>query len=146
MQYWLLKTEPSTYSFDDLRRDGQTVWDGVRNAQALIHLRAMRPGDQVLIYHSGNERAVVGTATIDGEPYADPRSGEPKHPVVNIRAGEPVKQPVPLATIKADQLFAAMALIRQPRLSVVPLTGTQWQRLIELAGLGAAKSKEERHV
>src|SRR3712207_693977 len=135
MAYWLLKTEPSTYSFADIRRDGQTVWDGVRNAQALIHLRAMRSGDQALIYHSGDERAVVGTATIANNPYPDPQAGDPKLVVVDVRPGQPVAAPVSLGTIKADELFADMPLIRQPRLSVMPITGEQWQRLMQLAGL-----------
>jgi predicted RNA-binding protein with PUA-like domain len=135
MAYWLLKTEPSTYSFADLQRENQTVWDGVRNAQALIHLRAMRSEDQALIYHSGNERAVVGMATIASDPYPDPKSGDPKLVVVDVRPGQPVPVPVSLGTIKADGLFADMPLIRQPRLSVMPIAGEQWQRLMQLAGL-----------
>lgn len=135
MRYWLLKTEPSTYSFADLQRDGRTTWDGVRNAQALIHLRAMRTGDQALIYHSGDERRVVGTATIDGEPYADPRASDTRLVVVDLRAGGGAPQPVPLAAIKADPLFADHPLVRQPRLSVMPLTPEQWQRLAVLAEL-----------
>ncbi len=135
MAYWLLKTEPSTYSFADLQRENQTVWDGVRNAQALIHLRAMRSEDQALIYHSGNERAVVGMATIASDPYPDPKSGDPKLVVVDVRPDQPVPAPVSLGTIKADGLFADMPLIRQPRLSVMPITGEHWQRLMQLAGL-----------
>ena len=135
MAYWLLKTEPSAYSFSDLQRDGQTVWDGVRNAQALINIRAMHAGDRALLYHSGDERAVVGTAQIVSDPYPDPRAGDPKLVVVDVRAGQPVTKPVPLATIKADPAFATMALIRQPRLSVLPVTDEQWHRLLELAGI-----------
>ena len=135
MRYWLLKTEPSTYSFADLQRDAHTTWDGVRNAQALIHLRAMRAGDQALIYHSGDERRVVGTATIDGDPYADPRASDTRLVVVDLRTGRLAPQPVPLAAIKADSLFADHPLVRQPRLSVMPLTREQWQRLALLAEL-----------
>ena len=135
MAYWLLKSEPSAYSFGDLQRDGQTVWDGVRNAQALINIRAMHAGDRALIYHSGDERAVVGTAQIVSDPYPDPRAGDPKLVVVDVRAGQPVTKPVPLATIKADPAFAGIALIRQPRLSVLPVTDEQWHRLLELAGI-----------
>jgi predicted RNA-binding protein with PUA-like domain len=135
MAYWLLKTEPSAYSFSDLQRDGETVWDGVRNAQALINIRAMHAGDRALIYHSSGERAVVGTARIVSDPYPDPQAGDPKLVVVNLRAGRTVTKPVPLATIKADPAFAGMALIRQPRLSVLPVTDEQWQRLLELAGI-----------
>jgi predicted RNA-binding protein with PUA-like domain len=131
MAYWLLKTEPSTYSFKDLQRDGRTVWDGVRNAQALIHLRAMHGGDRALIYHSGDERAVVGLATIEGEPYPDPQAGDPKLVVVDVRADKPLPKAVPLAAIKADAAFEGMALVRQPRLSVMPVTEAQWQRLLD---------------
>ena len=137
MAYWLLKTEPSSYSFVDLRRDGRTVWDGVHNAQALINLRRMRAGDQVLIYHSGDERAVVGSGTIEGEPYPDPHAGDARCTVVDVRAGKPAAQPVSLSAIKADPLFADMPLVRQPRLSVLPLAEAHWQRLIELAGFDA---------
>ncbi len=135
MAYWLLKTEPSSYSFSDLERDGQTVWDGVRNAQALINVRAMHAGDQALIYHSGDERAVVGTARIESDPYPDPKAGDPKLVVVDVRAVRPAAEPLSLATIKGDAAFAGMALVRQPRLSVMPVSDTQWQRLIELAGI-----------
>ncbi len=135
MAYWLLKTEPSTYSFSDLQRDGRTTWDGVRNAQALIHLRAMHGDDRVLIYHSGDERAVAGLATIEGEPRPDPQAGDPKLVVVDVRADAPVAKPVTLAAIKADPAFEGMALVRQPRLSVMPVTEAQWQRLLELAGI-----------
>ena len=135
MAYWLLKTEPSTYFFADLQRDGQTVCDGVRNAAALIHLRAMRVGDQALIYHSGGERAVVGMATIVSDPYPDPQAGDPKLVVVDVRPVQPVPVAVSLGTIKADGLFADMPLVRQPRLSVMPVTDEQWQRLMQLAGL-----------
>jgi predicted RNA-binding protein with PUA-like domain len=137
MAYWLLKTEPSTYSFGDLQRDGSTTWDGVRNAQALIHIRAMRPGDRVLIYHSGDERAVVGTGEITSEPYPDPQSGDPKLAVVDVRAGRPVERAVSLAAVKADPAFAEMGLVRMSRLSVMPVTDDQWRRLCEMAGLPA---------
>ncbi len=135
MAYWLLKTEPSAYSFSDLQRDRQTVWDGVRNAQALINIRAMHAGDRALIYHSGDERAVVGTAQIASDPYPDPQAGDPKLVVVDVRADQPATKPVPLSTIKADPAFATMALIRQPRLSVLPVTDEQWHRLLELGGI-----------
>jgi predicted RNA-binding protein with PUA-like domain len=135
MGYWLLKTEPSTYGFSDLQRDAQTVWDGVRNAQALIHIRAMHAGDRALIYHSGDERAVVGTAWIASDPYPDPKAGDPKLVVVDVRASQPSTSPVPLPAIKTDPVFADMALVRQPRLSVLPVTSEQWQRLLELAGI-----------
>lgn len=135
MAYWLLKTEPTTYSFADLQRDGRTVWDGVRNAQALIHLRAMQPGDRALIYHSGDERAVVGSAVIDSPPYPDPAAGDPKLVVVDVRVDRPAAPRVTLATIKGDAAFADMTLVRHARLSVMPVDDIHWQRLVALAGL-----------
>ena len=135
MAYWLLKTEPSIYSFADLQRDGCAMWDGVRNAQALIHIRSMRHGDGVLIYHSGEERTVVGTGTVDGEPYADPDESDPKLVVVDVCADRAAAKPVTLARIKADPLFADMALVRQPRLSVLPVAEEQWRRILEMAGI-----------
>ena len=135
MPYWLLKTEPSSYSYADLLRDGRTVWDGVRNAQALIHLRAMRGGDEALIYHSGDERRVMGTATIDGDPYVDPHGADNRLTVVDVRAVRLVPRPVPLSAIKTDLIFVGHPLVRQPRLSVMPLTPEQWQRLMVLAEL-----------
>jgi predicted RNA-binding protein with PUA-like domain len=135
MANWLVKTEPSSYSYDDLERDGQTVWDGVRNAQALIHLRAMRPGDRVLVYHSGDERAIVGSAMVAGAPYVDPQHDDPKMTVVDIKSDRRAKRHVPLREIKQEPAFQSMALVRQPRLSVMPVTDDQWSRLEELAGL-----------
>ena len=138
MAYWLLKTEPSTYSFDDLQQDECAIWDGVHNSQALIHLRAMHTGDRVLIYHSGEQRAVVGSGTIPREPYLDPEANDPKATVVDVAVERRAQTPVTLSTIKNDPLFADNPLVKQPRLSVVPLTGEQWQRLATLAGIDAA--------
>jgi predicted RNA-binding protein with PUA-like domain len=135
MNYWLLKTEPEAYSFDDLQRDGATVWDGVSNNAALLHLRTMQPGDQVLIYHTGSERRAVGLAEVTSAPYPDPRQNDPKLVVVDIRPLRPLPQPVTLAAIKADPAFADFALVRQGRLSVVPVPPALWQRLLALAGL-----------
>lgn len=132
MAYWILKTEPSSYAFDDLERDGQTVWDGVANAQALINMRQMQPGDEALIYHSGDERAIVGQAQIISAPYADPNLGEPKRVVVDVRAGRRLVQPVPLSTIKVDPTFAQLGLVRQSRLSVVPVSKELWDKLLTM--------------
>lgn len=134
MAYWILKTEPSTYSFADLERDGTTVWDGVANAQALIHIRQMQPGDTALIYHSGDERAGVGLAEIISAPYADPQLDDPKRVVVNVQARAWLPRPVPLTAIKADPAFAQLGLVRQSRLSVVPISEELWQRLLTLSG------------
>jgi len=135
MAHWLLKTEPSSYSLTDFESDGCTMWDGIRNAQALIYVRTMHNGDEVLIYHSGNHPAVVGTATIDGEPYPDPDENDPKLVVVDVCFRAALPTPVTLTSIKADPLFADMVLVRQPRLSIAPVSDEQWQRIMELAGL-----------
>ncbi len=133
MQYWILKTEPSTYSVDDLLRQKTAVWDGVKNPLALKHLRAMQPGDEVLIYHTGDEKAVVGTARVTKAAYPDPKQQDPKLVVVDLRSGDRVPAPVPLSVIKSDPLFQDLALVRMPRLSVVSATAVQWKRLLQLA-------------
>ena len=133
-QYWLLKTEPNDYAFADLARDAGTAWDGVSNNAALIHLRAMQPGDQALIYHTGDERQAVGIATITSAPYADPRLGNPKLVVVDVAPLRALARPVTLAAIKAEPAFADFALVRQGRLSVVPVSPEQWARLLAMAG------------
>jgi len=132
---WILKTEPTTYSFSDLVRDRSTVWDGVRNAAALIHLRAMRQGDHALIYHSGDDKAVIGQATIAGDPFPDPDAGDPRWVVVRLAAGAALPRPVPLAAIKAEPLFADLGLVRISRLSVMPVSAPQWRRLLALGGI-----------
>ena len=132
MAYWILKTEPSAYSFDDLQREQRTVWDGVANAQALINIQRMQPGDQALIYHSGDERALIGFARITSQPYPDPKLDDPKRAVVDVEAGDRLQKPISLAAIKADPIFVDFALVRQSRLSVVPVGEQHWQRLIEM--------------
>jgi predicted RNA-binding protein with PUA-like domain len=132
MAYWILKTEPETYNIADLVRDGTTVWDGVANAQALIYLRRIQPGDDALVYHTGDERAIVGTARITSAAYADPKLDDLKRVVVNVAMGQLLDRPIMLAAIKADPAFADFALVRQPRLSVVPVNDEQWQRLREM--------------
>ena len=110
MQYWLLKTEPNDYAFADLMRDSAAVWDGVSNNAALIHLRAMHPGDLALIYHTGDERQAVGLAEITSEPYPDPQQNDPKLVVVNLKPLQPLARPVTLTAIKATPAFADFAL------------------------------------
>jgi predicted RNA-binding protein with PUA-like domain len=134
MSYWILKTEPSTYSFADLARAKTTVWDGVKNPLALKHLRAMAVGDDVLIYHTGAEKAAVGLARVTKRAYSDPKKKDSSLVVVDIRAGAALPSPVPLAAIRADPAFRDLALVRMPRLSVVPATPAQWKRLLHLAG------------
>ena len=132
--HWILKTEPSTYSFDQLEKTKTTVWDGVKNALALKHLRQMEPGDAVLIYHTGDEKAVVGKATVTGRAYPDPKQKDPKLVVVDLKASGRLARPVSLAAVKADPTFRDLALVRMGRLSVVPATPAQYKRLLELGG------------
>lgn len=134
MAYWLLKTEPECYAFADLEREGSTVWDGVRNNAALLHLRTMGPGDLALIYHTGDERRAVGLAEVISSPYPDPQQHDQKLVVVDVRAVRPLAKPVSLADVKADPMFADFALVRQGRLSVVPVASEQWRRLMTMAG------------
>ena len=122
--YYLLKTEPSVYSFADLQREKSTIWDGVTNPVAVRNLREMLKGAHLLIYHTGDEKQVVGTATVESVDNADP-----KVPKVRISAGKPLAKPVTLTEIKANKLFSDSALVRQGRLSVVPLTTQQYEWL-----------------
>jgi predicted RNA-binding protein with PUA-like domain len=131
---WILKSEPSAYSFADLVRDGRTVWDGVRNAQALIHLRSMKKGDPVLFYHTGGEKAIVGLARIATDPYPDPKASDARLAVVDLVPDKPLTRPVTLAAIKADESFATLGLVRHSRLSVVPVPEGQWKKLLEAGG------------
>ena len=121
---YLLKTEPSAYSFDDLLRDKETVWDGVHNPVALRNLREMKPGDRLVIYETGERKSAVGTATV-----ISVDASNPKNPEVKIKAGKAIGKPVTLAEIKANKLFADSPLVRQGRLSVVPLTAAQYKAL-----------------
>ena len=123
--FYLLKTEPTVYSFDQLRQDRETVWDGVSNPAAVQHLREMHKGDQLIIYHTGDERRAVGCALVLSVDVADP-----KVPLVRIAAGKALPAPATLAAIKQSKLFADSPLLRQGRLSVVPLTGTQYDALV----------------
>src|SRR5579862_308014 len=118
---YLLKTEPSVYSFSDLRREGTTVWDGVKNPVALKNLGRMKDGDRLIVYHTGDEKSAVGTATV-----VSVNASNAQNPLVKIKAGKPLAKPVTLAEMKARKLFADSPLVRQGRLSVVPLTADQY--------------------
>jgi predicted RNA-binding protein with PUA-like domain len=131
---WLLKTEPEEYSFADLVREGQTAWDGVRNPRAQANLRAMAVGDRCLIYHTGNERAAVGRADIVRAAYPDPTDDSGRRCLVDVRAGAPLPRSVPLAALRGNPHFSGSPLLRQPRLSVVPLTEAEWSILLALGG------------
>jgi predicted RNA-binding protein with PUA-like domain len=120
----LLKTEPSSYSFADLTRDKETVWDGVHNPVALKHLREMKAGDRLIVYETGERKSAVGKATVVSTDLSDP-----KDPAVKIKAGKSLAKPVTLAEIKANKLFADSPLVRQGRLSVVPLTREQYEAI-----------------
>lgn len=133
MAFWLLKTEPSEYSFTDLESDKKTVWSGVANAVALKNIRAMKKGDVAVIYHTGDERSCVGLAEITSAPYADPKEKDEKLTVIDIKAKKKLKEPVSLATIKGDKAFEGFDLVRIGRLSVVSVPPTMWKRLMELA-------------
>ena len=129
--YWILKTEPFTYSFNNLVAEKTATWDGVSNPVALKNLGSMARGDQVMIYHTGDEKAIIGLASVVSEPRPDPK--DPRLTVVDLKAGEKVGKPVTLAAIKADPAFADLGLVRQGRLSVVPVPPALWKKLLAMA-------------
>jgi predicted RNA-binding protein with PUA-like domain len=130
---WLVKTEAGTYSYDDLEREGRAVWDGVTNPQALKNLKSMAVGERVFVYHTGDEKQVVGTAEVARAAYPDPKDKSGRLTVVDLKAASRLARPVTLADLKAEATFADSPLVRQGRLSVVPLTPAQ-VRLIEKRG------------
>jgi predicted RNA-binding protein with PUA-like domain len=134
MANWLFKEEPTHYSFDDLVRDGKTSWTGVKNPLAQKHLRAVRKGDRIFYYHTGDEKAVVGIARADGPAYPDPADKTGKLYVVDVVPVRKLKTPVTLAAIKADKAFADFPLTRMPRLSVMPVDQDTWDRILAMVG------------
>jgi predicted RNA-binding protein with PUA-like domain len=132
--YWLLKTEPGSYSYDDLVREGKTLWDGVTNNLALKHIRQIKKGDGLIIYHTGDEKAVVGLAEATADPQPDPKADDPKLAVVELKPKKRAKRSVTLAEIKQLPEFKESPLVRMGRLSVVPLSPPEWQKLEQLAG------------
>ncbi len=132
-QKWLFKSDPDTYSFSDLEREGKTVWDGVSNNLALKHLRNVHKRDSVLIYHTGEERAVVGIAEALTDSYPDPKQKDPRLAVVDIKAVKRLQHPVTLDEIKKQGSLKNFALVRLPRLSVMPVADEQWENLLGLA-------------
>ena len=133
MAYWLLKTEPGTYAWDDLVRDKRTTWDGVANATALKNIRAMKKGDLALIYHTGNVKAAVGVAEVASDPYPDPKDEAGKAVVIDLKPKKKLAAPVTLAQMKSDSAFEGFDLLRIGRLSVVPVPGAMWKRIETLA-------------
>jgi len=137
-QFWLVKTEPSVYSFADLQREGQTVWDGVTNNLAQKHLRSIKPGDRILVYHTGDEKQVVGTARALSAAYPDPKQAKGGSlVVVDLQAEQSLPTPVTLSEIKSNAAFSESPLVRLPRLSVLPISEAEWETIMDLAGMGA---------
>jgi predicted RNA-binding protein with PUA-like domain len=134
MNHWLVKSEPETYSWDDLVRDKQTDWTGVRNYAARIHLNAMRPGDEVLFYHSGESKSIVGLAKVTKAAFPDKTADEDGWVAVELAAVKPLPVPVTLAQVKADALLKGMELVRQSRLSVSPVKPAEYAKILKLGG------------
>jgi predicted RNA-binding protein with PUA-like domain len=132
---WIVKTEPTSYAFSDLVREKRTRWEGVSNALARIHLRAMQPGDPVLVYHTGKEKAVVGLARVVRGAYADPTQKDATRVVVDLEPVGPLATPVPIATVRADPACRDLALVRIPRLSVMPVDDAAWKALSKAGGI-----------
>ena len=135
MAYWLLKSEPGTWSWEDQVKAGSTFWDGVRNAQASNNLKAMRKGDRAFFYHSGEERRIVGIVEVVKEFYPDPNDESGRFGMVDVKAVAPLKMPVTLEQIKADPALGHLALVRQSRLSVVPVDEAAWKHICTMGGV-----------
>ncbi len=136
MAYWLLKTEPEEYSYSDLEREGRGRWDGVRGLQALKNIRQVSAGDLALVYHTGKQRAIVGIAEVITPPYPDPEQSDPKLVVFDLVPRSALPQPVTLAEVKSWPQLADWQLVRQPRLSVMPVPELAWSMIMQAAGLG----------
>ncbi|MEI9944781.1 MAG: EVE domain-containing protein [Chitinophagaceae bacterium] len=134
MAHWLVKSEPSSYSWEQLEKDKETVWSGVRNYAARIHLRSMKKGDEVFFYHSNEGTDIVGIAKVVKESYQDPTTDDDRWVAVNLKFHEKLKKPVTLDTIKKDKRLKEMALVRIGRLSVQPVSDEEWKVVMELAG------------
>ena len=135
MAYWLLKSEPGAWSWDDQVRDGATEWDGVRNHQASNNMKAMELGDKAFFYHSGKERRIVGIVEVVKEYYADPTDASGRFGMVDVRVVEPLKTPVTLAHVKRDERLGHLALVRHSRLSVMPVDERSWVLICRLGGV-----------
>ncbi|HEY9789918.1 MAG TPA: EVE domain-containing protein [Candidatus Obscuribacterales bacterium] len=132
MAYWLLKTEPDCYSYEDLEKEKKTVWDGVANNLALKYLRQMKKGDLALIYHTGDVRAVIGVAEVTSNAYVNPKENDPKLAVVDLKPKRRLGKPVSLVEIKSTKGFEDFLLVKMGRLSVMPVTDQQWKKLTEM--------------
>jgi predicted RNA-binding protein with PUA-like domain len=134
VNHWILKTDSEVYPFEQLEQEHRAVWDGVSNPVALRHIRSMEPGDPLMIYHSGGSKDIVGLARVVSQPYPDPKRPDGKLTVVEIEVGNRLPRPVSLASIKADPAFSDLPLVRQPRLSVIPVPEKLWNRLLAMGG------------
>ncbi len=132
---WLFKEEPTHYSYDDLTRDGETSWTGVRNPVAQKHLRGVKKGDKIFFYHTGDEKAVVGICRAAGNAYPDPADKTGKLYAVDVEPVKKLKNPVTLASVKADKFFASFPLTRVPRLSVMPVPDAEWERILKMSSV-----------
>jgi predicted RNA-binding protein with PUA-like domain len=135
MAYWLVKSEPSSYSWEQMVKDGRTFWSGVRNFQASSNLKKMKTGDRAFFYHSGEQKAVVGTVEIAKEYYPDHTDETGKFGMVDVKAGVPLKSPVTLAAIKAEPKLKGLPLIKQSRLSVQPVDDASWKLICSMGGI-----------
>ena len=133
MAYWLVKSEPSTYSWEQFKKDGTTTWDGVRNYAARNHLRSMKKNDEVFFYYSMEEHEIIGLAKVSKEAFQDPTTDEEAWVAVELKAGKKLKKPVPLKDIKSNPALKNMALVRISRLSVSPVTDKEWTTIIEMS-------------
>lgn len=134
MNYWLVKSEPESYSWSDFVKDGKTAWTGVRNFAARLNLRAMKKGDPVFYYHSVTGKEIVGLAQVAKEAYPDPTATEDDWSCVDLVPSKPLKKPVSLEALKADKILKEMKLVKQSRLSVSPVTKEQFERILKLSG------------
>jgi len=134
MAHWLVKSEPDSYSWEQLEKDKQTVWSGVRNYAARLHLRNMKVGDEVFFYHSNEGTDIVGIAKVVKEAYQDPTTDDDRWMAVDLKAHKKIKNPVTLDVIKKNKQLAAMALVRIGRLSVQPVTDAEWKEIMKMAG------------
>ncbi len=133
MTYWLLKTEPKEYSYDDLVKDGKAAWEGVTNNLALKYIRSIRRGEQAFIYHTGSEKQIVAIAEIVTEPYPDPKAKNPNLIIIDVKPKCRLRKPIPLEQIKSRKEFTGFELVRLPRLSVMPVDEQKWKRILELS-------------
>ncbi len=135
MAYFLLKTEPSVYSYSDLERDKKTCWDGVTSPGGLFHIRAAKKGDAAFIYHTGDEKQVVGICEIASNPYPDPKENNPKIVVFDVKPKRRLKTPVTLEQLKADKRFKSARIVTEPRLSVQPMPENLWNAILVMSGM-----------